>query len=288
MIRISFVGILVMLLLPVSAGIAGDGTVRIGFSGWPDAEFVTHLAERVLVNEMDQSVELVRTDIAPQYQGLAGGDIDVMLMAWMPDTHADYLERVGDAVVDLGMLYDHARLGWAVPSHVPEEEVSSIADLADDAVRERLGGVITGIDPGAGLTRLSRLALDAYELDGYDLDVSSDKGMTDALASAMEAGEWIVVTAWNPHWMFAAWDLRYLEDPQGALGGHERIHVLARDGFYRDNIEAATMLSRMWIPLEALETAMYRARRDSLEAAVDAFIEANPERIRYWVTGRID
>lgn len=281
-----------LLSLPFHASVADTDTdtdtVRIGWSGWPDAEFVTRLAERVLVDEMGQSVELVQTDIAPQYQGLVLGDIDVMLMAWLPDTHADYLERVGGSVTDLGVLYDHARLGWAVPEYVPADQLATIDDLADEQVRERLGGVITGIDPGAGLTRLSQQALEAYGLDGYELDISSDQGMTEALGKAVAAEDWIVVTGWSPHWMFAAWDLRYLEDPEGILGGIERIHALAGGDFYRDNPAAATMLARMWIPLDALQEAMHEARETSPEAAVDAFIEAYPERIRYWVTGAID
>jgi len=64
-------------------------SVKIGWTAWSDAEFVTKLAARVLEERMGQEVELIQTDIAPQYQGLAQGDIDVMLMSWLPSTHED-------------------------------------------------------------------------------------------------------------------------------------------------------------------------------------------------------
>ncbi|MFW6191688.1 MAG: glycine betaine ABC transporter substrate-binding protein, partial [Thiohalospira sp.] len=139
--------------------------VKIGWTAWSDAEFVTKLTKRILEERLDQEVELTQTDIAPQYQGLAGGDIDMMLMSWQPGTHEDYIEKHAGDFVNLGPLYTHAKLGWIVPDYVPESEISSIEDLKKDSVREKLDGTITGIDPGAGLTRLSKDALEDYGLD---------------------------------------------------------------------------------------------------------------------------
>ncbi|WP_018874458.1 glycine betaine ABC transporter substrate-binding protein [Thioalkalivibrio sp. ALJ1] len=262
--------------------------IQIGWTAWSDAEFVTKLAERVIEDEMGYSVELIQTDIAPQYQGLAAGDIDLMLMAWLPGTHEDYMERVGQDIVNLGPLYGDARLGWVVPNYVPEDELGSIEDLKKDSVRDKLDGRITGIDPGAGLTRLSEDAIETYGLDGYDLQISSGAGMTSALDRAIRRDEWIVVTGWSPHWKFGAYDLRYLEDPEEALGGFERIHALAREGFAEEYHDVAMMISRMHLNLDVLEEAMFYAQENSYAEAVDRFIEDHPQYVQYWVTGVID
>lgn len=87
--------------------------------------------------------------------------------------------------------------------------------------------------------------------------------------------------------MFGAYDLRYLEDPKGVLGGLERVHALARKGFYQENPKAAGFLSRLQIPIDDLEAAMNDARESSYEEAVRRYIEANPKRIDYWVTGEL-
>jgi glycine betaine/proline transport system substrate-binding protein len=283
--------VLALAAATASAASAGEApTVRIGWTAWSDAEFVTRLAERILEERMDQRVALVQTDIAPQYQGVASGDIDVMLMAWLPTTHADYMAKVGRRVTNLGILYDHARLGWIVPDYVPKEELGSITDLGKAAVRARLGGEITGIDPGAGLTRLSREAIQAYGLADYELRIASGQSMTDALARAIDRREWIVVTGWSPHWKFGRWDLRYLDDPEGALGSRERIHAIAREGFYQDNTPAASMLARMYLPIEQLQKYMFEATRhdgDGYEQAVSRYLEEHSERVDYWVTGRM-
>lgn len=275
----------------LAALVMGTGTVgaaepiRIGWTAWSDAEFVTKLAARLIEHRLGREVELLQIDIAPQYQGVAQGDIDLMLMSWQPDTHADYLEKVGGDVVNLSLLYTGARLGWAVPTYVPEDQVASIADLAKEAVKERFDETVTGIDPGAGLSRLSEGALEAYGLDDYRLQLSSGAGMTAALERAVRRGDWIVVTAWRPHWMFGVYDLRFLEDPKGALGGRERVHAVARRGFYKDHPEVTAFIGRMSIPLDELEVAMNRAREISYEAAVDEYIARHAARVEYWVTG---
>jgi len=263
-------------------------TVRIGWTAWSDAEFITKLAAQVIEDRLGQDVELIQTDIAPQYQGLASGDIDVMLMAWLPGTHEDYMEAVGSDIVSLGILYGYARLGWAVPAYIPEDELGSIADLADPDVRRKLNGTITGIDPGAGLTRLSQQAIEDYGLDGYELQISSGAGMTAALARAIRRDEWIVVTGWSPHWKFGAHELRYLEDPEGTLGSFERVHAMARQGFYQDNPEVALLLSRIHLDLDELQDAMFYAQENSYEEAVARFIEQHGNVIDYWVTGSLD
>ena len=75
--------------------------IKIGWTAWSDAEFVTKLSARILEERMGYDVELLQTDIAPQYQGLATGSIDIMLMSWQPGTHEDYVKKVGDEVVNL-------------------------------------------------------------------------------------------------------------------------------------------------------------------------------------------
>jgi glycine betaine/proline transport system substrate-binding protein len=280
--------IAVILLAVGSAQAADRQTLRIGWTAWSDAEAVTRLAARLLETRLDQPVELVLLDIGIQYQGLANGDIDAMLMAWLPLTHKPYMDKVGDRVVDLGPLYTRARLGWVVPDYIPQEQLNSIPDLRDRAVGRKLEYQIHGIDPGAGLMQASEKALAVYGLNRYRLISSSGAGMTAALARAIQRKQWIVVTGWSPHWMFARWKLRYLEDPEQALGGRERIHALVREGFYQDfPVEVTEFLSRMFLPMPELEQLMADASETSYDAAVNDYIAQHPARVNYWVTGEI-
>ncbi|WP_430441824.1 glycine betaine ABC transporter substrate-binding protein [Shinella sp.] len=261
----------------------GKAPVKIGWSAWSDAEFVTKLAAKLIKNELGREVELVQTDVAPLYQGVGRGDLDLMMMAWLPETHADYFAKVKDKVTTLGTVYDGARLGWVVPAYVPEDAIASIEDLKKDDVKEKLKGRVEGIDPGAGLTRLSEQAVKDYGLDGYKLQISSEAGMLTTVDRAIRKEEWFVATSWSPHWMFGKYKLRYIDDPKGALGKAEHVDVIARKDFDKDNPDVAAFLSRMKLPIADLEAAMFNAQETSYEKAVDKYIADHPDQIKAWL-----
>lgn len=83
--------------------------------------------------------------------------------------------------------------------------------------------------------------------------------------------------------MFGKYKLRYLEDPQGALGAAEHVNALARKGFKEDNPKVAALLEKMNIPLADLEKAMFEAQETSYDKAVDKYIADNPDRIKEWL-----
>lgn len=266
---------------------AAEKSINIGWTAWSDAEAVTKLAKAVIEERYGYKVELTMADIGIQYQGIASGKLDAMLMSWQPLTHKPYLDKVGKDVVDLGPLYTRARLGWVVPDYIPVDQVKSIEDLKKPEVQQKLGGKIQGIDPGSGLMQASEKALKTYDLKGLQLVSASDAAMLAALERAMKRNEWIVVTSWSPHWMFANWKLRYLEDPKGALGGLESVNAIVRKGFYQDHPEIFEFLNRMVLPIGDLEAMMQEARQTSYEQAVDNYIKNNKARVDYWVTGKL-
>ena len=163
---------------------AADKKINIGWTAWSDAEAVTTLAKKVLEDRMGYKVELTMADIGIQYQGIATGKLDAMLMSWQPLTHKPYLDKVRQDVVDLGPMYTRAKLGWVVPAYVPESELKSIEDLKKAEVKQKLGGKIQGIDPGAGLMQASEKALKDYGLTDYQLISASDAAMLSGIERA--------------------------------------------------------------------------------------------------------
>jgi len=260
--------------------------ITIGWTAWSDAEAVTRITKQILEQKMGYTVKMQLLDIALQYNALTKGDIDMMEMAWLPKTHADYYAKVKNKVDDLGVLYSGASLGWVVPDYIPKSQLNSIADMKKAAVRKKLDGKIVGIDPGAGLMRLSKKAIKDYGLSNYKLIDSSGAGMTAALKRAVTRKKWIVVTGWRPHWMFGAFKLRYLKDPKKALGGAESVHALARKGFKKDDPKVAAFVSRIKFPLGMLEKVMYNAQQTSYPKAAAKFIKEHPKMVNYWVTGK--
>jgi len=129
--------------------------------------------------------------------------------------------------------------------------ITSLAELAANA--EQFGNQIVGIEPGAGLTiAMEDSVIPGYGLDGMDFTTSSTTGMLTELEAALDAGENVVVTLWEPHWAYGAFPIRNLDDPEGALGGTEGLHVFSRTGFAGDFPEVAEWLGSFEMSLDQL------------------------------------
>ena len=266
-----------------------NNVVEIGYFNWSDALFTSHVAEHIVEDKMGHEVEMTKADPAAVYQAVASGDLDFHTDAWLPDTHSDYFERTAGKVVNLGPVYSRASLGWVVPNYVSKDQISSINDLKNEDVMEMLDGKVVGIGPGAGLTRLSKKAMDEYGLKdmGYNLVISSGSGMTAALKRAINNEEPIVVTGWKPHWKFGRWDLRYIDDPKGTLGSIERADIVARTGFYREFPDVYEMLDRMSIPLDQVQKGMDKGEQTDYEQAAEWYVKNHPDLVNFWVTGEM-
>ncbi len=265
---------------------SATGPLRLGWSPWADAEVMSLIAQRVIQQAYNLPVERVMADIGIQYASVARGDLDLMLMAWLPLTHKDYWTRVRDRVLDFGSMYS-GRLGWVVPDYVDASELRSIADLSKPELAARFDNTVQGIDPGSGLNQASEQALVDYNLTDMRLVPSSSAAMTAVLDKAIRERRWVVVTSWTPHWMFARYKLRFLEDPQLVFGGVEWIHALGRKGLDRDYPDLAGFLSRFQIPDRELSDLLLMANERSADVAVEDYLDRHPARIRYWTTGMI-
>ncbi|MFK3938335.1 glycine betaine ABC transporter substrate-binding protein [Alkalihalobacillus sp. NPDC078783] len=144
---------------------------------------------------------------------------------------------------------------------------------------------ITGIDGGAGVMTGAQNAIDTYGLD-LNLQASSSAAMTEALGNAIDNEEPIVVTGWNPHWMFATYELKYLDDPEGVFGEAESIHTFTREGLADDAPEANTVLDNFhWTEDEMGEVMLEIQEGTDPEEAAANWVEANPDRVDEWTDG---
>lgn len=265
-------------LLAGGAQAADKGTVHLAYVEWSSTVASTNVVRAVL-EKAGYDVKTTSLAAAAMWQSVATGDADALLAGWLPTTHEDYYEQLGDQVEDLGPSLHGTRLGLAVPAYTA---VSSIEELNDHA--KAVNGEIIGIDPGAGLQRLTGEVVKEYGLK-LRLRDGSDATMTAALGNAIDNKEDIVVTAWTPHWMFARWDLKYLDDPKGVYGGEEQIHTIARKGLKDDMPEAYAILDAFAWTADDMGAVMLMNEQggDPYENA-KAWVEDHPDMVNEWLS----
>ncbi|MFF4264341.1 ABC transporter permease/substrate binding protein [Streptomyces virginiae] len=263
---------------PAGAANIGKGrTLSVGYIPWDEGIASTFLWKELL-ERRGYEVDARQLEAGALYTGLAGGQLDFQTDSWLPVTHAQYWEKYGDKLEDLGSWYGPTSLELSVPSYM--KDVRSLADLKGKA--DRFKGRIIGIEPSAGeMSILKEKVLKEYGLDGeYKVVDGSTPGMLAELKRAYEKKEPVAVVLWSPHWAYSSYELTKLEDPKGAWGKGDGIHTLARKGFAEDEPKVAEWLKSFKLTeeqLTGLEAKIQETGKGKEQQAVRAWLQDHPE-----------
>ncbi len=272
-------------VLAAGCGFGGGRDLALGYLGWDENVANSNLVKVLLEDELGyENVELRSAETVPEvFEGVANGDTDVFLDAWMPN-HRVYVERAGDRVElsEEPWFSGETQFGIAVPEYM--QGVRTIADLDSSGA-----DMITGIEPGAVLMK----KIESDVLPEYRLDTKLVEATTPAMLAELRKAyafeEPIVFLAWSPHWMNQTYDFHYLEDPKNAMGtadDPQRLHSVMRKGFAQDDPVAHALISAMKLDEEQIGTLELSINRvGDPEKGVREWLEVeeNREVVRPWV-----
>ncbi|MEU5184097.1 ABC transporter permease/substrate binding protein [Streptomyces longwoodensis] len=256
--------------------------VKLGYIPWDEGIASTYLWKEIL-EQRGFKVTTTQYAAGPLYTGLATGQLDVQTDAWLPTTHAEYWQKYGERLDDLGQWYGPTSLELTVPSYV--KDVNSLADLKNKSAE--FHGRIVGIEPSAGMMGLLKdKVLKEYGLQGsYEVVDGSTPAMLAELKRAYAKKQPVLVTLWSPHWAYAQYGLKKLKDPRGAWGKGDGVHTVARQGFAEDNPEAARWLKDFSMTeqqLTDLEARIQQAGKGKEQDAARAWLADHPGLLDKW------
>lgn len=253
------------------------GTIHFGVNNWADYIAVANMW-KVLLEEQGYEVELHQLEKGPKWAGLAQGDLDIAAQVWLPAIDDPYYSEYKDQVELKEIWYEDVGMGLAVPAYVDIDSLEQLNEYVD-----AFDGRIVGIDAGASVMQLTEEAIEQYGLD-YELTESSEPAMLSELEKAYENEEPIIVTLWNPHWVFAEYDLKYLDDPKLVYGEGDDSYYATRVGFEDDYPEVVQWMNNWKMDDDAIGELMSLGLElgDPLEAAKQ-WIEENRELVDEWM-----
>lgn len=275
---VSLVAALVLVLAGCGAGGASSDKnkkINLSYVEWDTEVASTHVIGKVL-EDQGYKVTYTPLDNSVMWQSVANKESDAMVAAWLPNTHAAQYKKYKSKVDDLGVNLKGAKIGLTVPAYM---NVDSIEDLKNQANKK-----ITGIEPGAGVVGAAEKATKDYpNLKGWEVDTSSSGAMTVSLAKALKNKQDIVITGWSPHWMFAKYKLKYLEDPKKSFGDAEAIHTMARQGLKKDDPKAYKILDKFNWSKQDIEDVMLEINdgKDPKDAAAD-WVKKHKKEVSEW------
>jgi len=250
--------------------------VTILYPNWAEGVAFTHLA-KVALEDKGYDVEIINLEPGLIYGELSKDNAkgDVFLDAWLPHTHAPYWEDYGDKLVKLGESFSDATTGLVVPSYV---DINSIEELNDHV--DKFDGEIIGIGSGAGIHASTIKAIDEYGLD-FEQITSSGPAMVASLDKAVANDEWIAITGWKPHFKWANFDIKYLEDPKGVYP-KDVCAIVSRSDFEKDMPEVAAFFKKFNFREEQLYSLMGAIDMEGEEAGATRWYEANKAMVDGW------
>jgi glycine betaine/proline transport system substrate-binding protein len=107
------------------------------------------------------------------------------------------------------------------------------------------------------------------------------------LTRAEKRNESIVVTGWVPHWMFAKWKLKFLEDPKGVYGAAETVDNIGSKDLATKAPEVVEFLKKFsWKSKDEIGEVMLAIQDGAKpEAAAKDWVAKHPDRVKEW-TGK--
>lgn len=269
------------------AGRAED-VVRLGVIDLSIHAGVGRVLERVLI-DLGHRVEVSSGSHDEIYPRLGSEAIDLLAAVWLPNTHGTFWAAHAERTVQLGRLYENARLYWAVPNYVAEADVSSIADLAGPSTQNTLDRRLLVVGAGSGLTARSREALSLYGLDraGYAIAVTTSAERTMLWREAYAKRLPFVMAASSVQWVNKAFAARPLADPNGILGGSDTaILVATKKAAERLPERTRQVLSRVGFSLDDVIALDHAISIDgaSAQRAAEVWLAENLEKRVRWLT----
>jgi glycine betaine/proline transport system substrate-binding protein len=257
-------------------------TVKLAYANWAEGVAITHLTAVLLEDKLGYQVETKMAPVKEVFKLIGSGEYDLFMDAWLPRTHASYLSQHEDRLVDLGVVFDGARTGLVVPDYL---NLNSIAEL--DRISNQVNSTIIGIESSAGIMKASQNLSSGYSLQDWQIRATSGQAMTDSLQQAILRRDPIVITGWVPHWMWAEFNLKFLEDPENIYGDDERIHALGVSNLADQHPRIATLIDRMSLNRVQLADLMDEIRLSEAIPMKTArqWVNENPEIVNEWIRG---
>jgi glycine betaine/proline transport system substrate-binding protein len=262
---------------------ADDRTITIGVNNWAENVAVANLWQ-ALLEQKGYRVTLQPGDKAIIYSGVAQGKLDLTFEVWLPSADGPPYANVQSRVDKIGPWFARAQLGLAVPDYVPIDSIDQLNAHAGELQHDGKP-TIFGIEPGSGLMKLTDRARTEYGLNATVLP-SSEAAMLLALDRAEKRHEPIVVTLWNPHWVWAKYPMHYLKDPKQVFGQPDAIYAISTKGFGNRHPDVARWMGK-WKMDDHMLGSLMQAIRDEGESdprkGVAKWIADNRDAVDVWL-----
>ncbi|WAG79158.1 choline ABC transporter substrate-binding protein [Metapseudomonas furukawaii] len=266
---------------------ASCATVKLGDPGWSDIA-VTNGVARILLNGLGYRTETPTLAVPIIFAGLHKGQIDAFLGNWMPAQQSNYDKFVAAGSVDkVTQNLAGTEYTLAVPRYAYDAGVKTFADLDRyaDKFKHTLYGIAAGSPANVSIQQM--IQSDEFGLGDWKLVESSEQAMLVQVGRAVKRKDFVVFLGWTPHPMNVQYDMVYLKGGEKYFGESGSVNTLARKGYAQQCPNVGRLLANLQFTQEMENSIMDQVLNGntSNDAAVKAWLKANPAALEGWLQG---
>lgn len=162
-----------------------------------------------------------------------------------------------------------------------------MADLNEFA--EKFDCKYYGIEPGNDGNKLIQEVINdnTYNLKDWELVASSTPAMLSQVRKSIKNKEWIVFSAWSPHWMNVDFDIKYLEDPEGVWGEKPKVGTLCKKDLPETDPNVTKFLKQFNIETDYQSKWIleYDKKNRKAEKVAEEWVSNNVDVVSKWLEG---
>lgn len=243
---------------------------------------VSRLMEVVLEEQLGMQVTLQEMEVGQAFKAVARGDADAIIGALLPNGHKDVYDTYRRKTTDCGCFYRGVQRGLVVPSFVEVDRISELNSFSGE-----FKGKILASDPESLISGTTKeMVIPRYDLD-YQIEPLDERKLMVELETCVTIREWVVITGWSPHWMFAKWDLKFLkQDLDKLIWKPDNIHIIGRRDLAADNPQLFRFFCNVSFSDDEMNSLLLEVWDSigSINLAVDQWMEKNQELILSWLS----
>lgn len=204
---------------------------KVVFAGldWDSNAFHTAVAQRIVRDGFGCAVDTLPGSTIPLINGMARGDIQVIMEVWKSNTPPSWTQGVAAGkLVEVGVNFPDAVQGWFVPRYLvegpdaPAKGLRSVADLPRFKAlfvdpEEKSKGRFLNCPAGWQCELFNSKKLAAYGLEAHYTNFRPGTGaaLDAAVVSAVKRKRPVLFYYWGPTWLLGQLgkDLVMLEEP---------------------------------------------------------------------------
>jgi len=204
-----------------------DRPLKMAGLDYDSAAFHTAVASAIAERGFGCKVERVPGAIAPLVNGLARGDVDIVMEIWMANPVEAWVKAAEAGKVEpLGTAFPDANEGWFVPRYLVSGPDAKAPELKTAQDLKRYKALFADPDePGKGRfyncvagwvcegINTKKLAVYGLAEDFTNTRGGSGEALVAAIEAALKRKRPVLFYYWGPSWLLGAYDLVKLEEP---------------------------------------------------------------------------